>query len=264
MRKTGNYPTKVCERCKNEYKPKSGTQKFCDVCRVIVDKERKRKHYIKTHPNAYIEKPQEYCVVCGEKKSASFDGLPYCKKHWLRMYTHGTTELLERKSKNKYDISGNIAICKTVKGECFLLDKEDVERCLKYTWCYDPRGYLAATTGSGIHQVLHRFVLGLQDYDGNVVDHINGNKGDNRKINLRVCNPHENGRNLKKKKNNKSGYPGVEITKAGTFFATLMINGKSIGLGTYKTFDEAKEARIKGELKYYGEFSPTLSRGTLS
>ena len=263
MRKKANYKVKVCERCKKEYKPTAAIQKFCRDCQPIKDKERKQKHYMKLHPNAYIEKPKEFCVICGEKKAASFNGLPYCNKHWLRMYTHGTPHLIERKSKNKYSISGDIAICHTAKGESFLLDKEDVGRCLQYSWCFDPRGYLAATTGTGIHKVLHRFVLNLQDFDGNVVDHINGNKGDNRKSNLRICTHAENGRNLKKKKNNTSGFPGVEITKSGRFSATIMIDGMSKGLGTYKTFEEAKQARSSGELKYYGAFSPSLSRNWL-
>lgn len=263
MKANYNFQTKICERCGKEYQPRSAVQKFCGDCKGIVDKERKKKHYMKTHPNAYIEKPKEFCVVCGEKKSASFNGLPYCNKHWLRMYFHGTTELVKRQSKNTYEISGNIAICKTAKGERFLLDKEDLERCLKYSWCFDPRGYLAATTSTGKHAVLHRFVLGLDGHDGNVVDHINGNKWDNRKINLRICTNSENGRNLKKKKNNTSGFPGVKAINSGKFRARIVINGKESGLGTYNTFEEAKEARIKGELKYFGEFSPTLSRGAL-
>lgn len=263
MRKKADFPVKICEICKTEYKPNSAVQKFCPVCMVKADRERKRKHYIKTHPNAYAEKVPEFCVVCGEKKSASFNGKPYCNKHWQRMYIHGSPELPQRKTKNTYEIHDNIAYCKTAKGELFLLDADDLERCMKHSWCYDPRGYLVATLSrkEKDRYTLHRFILGLAHGDGLSIDHINGNRGDNRKANLRICSQSENGRNLKKKKNNKSGYPGVEITKAGTFFATLMFNGKSIGLGTYKTFEEAKKARVEGEIKYFGDFSPTLSRG---
>ena len=195
VRKKPDIPVKTCDMCKKEYKPNSFTQKFCHDCGKIASKERKRKHYIKTHPNAYIEKPPEFCVVCGEKKSANYNGLPYCNKHWLRLYFHGTTELIGRKPKNTYEIRNNgIAYCKTAKGETFLLDAEDVERCLKHSWCFDPRGYLAATLEEGRHSTLHRFVLDLEDGDGNTVDHINGNRADNRKVNLRLCTQKENGK----------------------------------------------------------------------
>ena len=266
MRKKPDIPVKTCEMCKKEYKPNSFTQKFCHDCGKIADKERKRKHYIKTHPNAYIEKPPEFCVVCGKKKSASYNGLPYCNKHWLRLYLHGTTEPIGRKPKNTYEIRNNgVAYCKTAKGETFLLDAEDVERCLRHSWCFDLRGYLVSRLSKNDKNTitLHRFVLNMKAGDGLSVDHINGDRADNRKSNLRTCTQAENGRNLKRKKNNKTGYPGVEITKAGTYRATLMIDGKSKGLGTYKTFEEAKAARINGEFVYYGEFSPAYSRGNV-
>lgn len=261
MRKKPDFPSRKCEMCQEEYKPISSRQKYCTECGKIAAKETKRRWYKKNNPNAYIEKPPEFCVVCGEKKASSYNGLPYCNKHWLRLYFHGTTELIGRKPKNTYEIKNNgIAYCKTAKGETFLLDAEDVERCLKHSWCFDPRGYLAATISGRQHAILHRFVLGLKDGDGNTVDHINGNRADNRKKNLRLCSQKENSRNMKVQKNNTSGYTGVRILNDGRYEARIMVDRKNISLGRFDTFMQAKKARIKGEIKYFGEYSPAVSR----
>lgn len=261
VRKTPNSPLRKCVMCQAEYKPTHPQQKYCPQCKPIAVRETKRRWYKKHYPNAYAEKPVEVCVVCGAKKSASYNGLPYCNKHWLRLYYHGTTELVGRKPKNTCEIGADgIAYCKTAKGDLFLLDSEDVKRCLKHSWCVDPRGYLAATISTGVHATLHRFVLGLEDGDGNTVDHINGNRADNRKSNLRLCTQAENGRNLKLKKNNTSGYVGVGRLPNGRYTAEIMLNGKSISLGRYDTFMQAKQARIAGEIKYFGEYSPAVSR----
>jgi len=47
------------------------------------------------------------------------------------------------------------------------------------------------------------------------------------------------------------------LTKSGKYRARIMVNRKEINLGLYDTFEKAKQARIKGEHKYFGEFSPS-------
>ena len=46
----------------------------------------------------------------------------------------------------------------------------------------------------------------------------------------------------------------------GTWNASIMVDRKGIHLGNFKTLEEAKEARIKAELKYFGEFSPNYQK----
>jgi hypothetical protein len=256
------FPPRNCVRCGVEIIPNSSQQKYCPECKIIATRETKQRYAYKKHPN---RKPKEahYCIVCGEKSSGSFDGKYYCNKHWLRLYHHGTVELLGRKSKNTYEITGNIAKCKTAKGIGFLLDVEDIEKCFKYTWCVDGNGYLVANVNGGHNARLHRFVLGLKKDDDVKVDHINGNTLDNRKCNLRVCTTAQNGKNIKKKINNTSGYPGVRQVPSGKYQARIMVNRKEINVGRYDTFVEAKMARIQAETKYFGEFSPTVSRGII-
>jgi HNH endonuclease len=82
------------------------------------------------------------------------------------------------------------------------------------------------------------------------VDHINGDKLDNRRSNLRVANRKQqmSNRNDALPKHNTSGVRGVSFTesRAGSpcpWYASGQVDGKSIGLGTYATMDEAIAAR---------------------
>ena len=92
------------------------------------------------------------------------------------------------------------------------------------------------------------------------MDHINRDKLDNRKMNLRLCSPTENSRNISIAKNNKSGVTGVEKMSNGKWRARIMVDRKGIHLGSFKTLEEAKEARMKAEIKYFGEFSPNYQK----
>jgi hypothetical protein len=80
-----------------------------------------------------------------------------------------------------------------------------------------------------------------------VIDHINGDGLDNRISNLRSVGAAENGKNAKLSKNNRSGVPGVSITREGNWKARIGHNMASITIGTFKTFDEAVAARRNAE-----------------
>ncbi len=91
------------------------------------------------------------------------------------------------------------------------------------------------------------------------IDHINGDRSDNRLCNLRVVTRAENNRNAKRPTDNTSGIPGVYSTRApGKWFAKIGAGGKRIYLGTYDTFDLAVQAR-EAALKKHG-FHPNHGR----
>ena len=72
-------------------------------------------------------------------------------------------------------------------GYQILIDKEDAEKISKYRWRVDQAtGYIYSDfIGKKIY--LHRFIMNIHtDTSGRVVDHINRNKKDNRKENLRI------------------------------------------------------------------------------
>ena len=58
----------------------------------------------------------------------------------------------------------------------------------------------------------------------------------------------------------KGKYPGVNKTKSGTWSARLKVKQKCVFYKTFKTEEEAIQARIKAEEKYYGEYGYYNSR----
>ena len=88
------------------------------------------------------------------------------------------------------------------------------------------------------------------------IDHINGIPSDNRICNLREASDAENKQNLGIKKTNTTGQTGVCLDKRyGTYSATIHNKGKKIHLGTFKTFEESKEAYIEAK-KQIHKFNP--------
>ena len=66
------------------------------------------------------------------------------------------------------------------------------------------------------------------------VDHINGQRDDNRFSNLRAVSRAVNMQNLRKPhKNNQIGLLGVSPTKDGRFISQIVVNGHKRNLGTF-------------------------------
>jgi len=89
-----------------------------------------------------------------------------------------------------------------------------------------------------------------------MLDHINGDRSDNRVENLRVVTKRENNMNRAKRTDNKSGFTGVRWHKQrGKWNARIKLDGKDISLGMYQSFGEAVNARLKAEAELFGEYS---------
>lgn len=103
-------------------------------------------------------------------------------------------------------------------------------------------GYLIIKL-SGTPYFAHRIAWFLMTGEQpNVIDHINGNKLDNRFSNIRNVTCSENAKNHGKKIN-KSGLPcGVRLMPSGRFQARLICDKKLISLGTFNTVQEAEQA----------------------
>lgn len=83
-----------------------------------------------------------------------------------------------------------------------------------------------------------------------VIDHINGNRADNRLINLRDVTDSENQKNAKRPKNNTSGIVGVTRTRTGSWHAHIRSRGEKYHLGTFKNFDTAVAVRRAAEIEF--------------
>lgn len=149
---------------------------------------------------------------------------------------------------NKYyiDTETHIAHFETNKGEPFIVDEEDVEKVLEYSWSYSTNGYLVTKDKQGHHLALSRYIMNAGDSPLDV-DHINRDKSDNRKCNLRMCTRTQN--NYNRVSNNFLGIKGV--TKRGKKYVAQLA-GKC--LGAFNTPEEAHEAWKQEPLKRHGEF----------
>lgn len=105
--------------------------------------------------------------------------------------------------------------------------------------------------GSGTDRVfMHRIVNSTPD--GLDTDHINRNKLDNTRKNLRTVTKMINGRNRGENKNNTSGYKGISWDKKSKKWAVyLWKNYKKIHLGRFINLSEAYRARKSGEGVYW-------------
>ena len=84
-----------------------------------------------------------------------------------------------------------------------------------------------------------------------LIDHINGNKADNRIANLRDVFADGNSQNVRKpNRRNKSGFMGV-IWYQNKWRASMSVNGKSKWLGDYSTPEEAHQVYLSAKRKYH-------------
>lgn len=157
---------------------------------------------------------------------------------------------------NDYIVNGDTTI---INGN-IIIDTEDLEKILQFKRYVSKNssGY-AYMNWKGKELFIHRLLMDLpQYYDYKkkiIVDHINGNRLDNRKCNLRVCNKSDNPINCAIYKNNTSGVKGVTwMKRLNKWQVIIQCKKEKIYLGIYSDFEEAKRIRLEAEEKYFGEF----------
>lgn len=133
-----------------------------------------------------------------------------------------------------------------------LCDKEDIDKLCEYCWEILDTGYARSNNQHKPRIRAHRLVLEAKE--GEIVDHINRNRLDNRKENLRIVSNRANCLHRELHKENKTGYAGVKKAKHG-YTARGMKNGKSILIGKFDNLEDAIEARRKFEIEEYGIYS---------
>lgn len=127
-----------------------------------------------------------------------------------------------------------------------------------YPWKPIGKGYLACSIGVTKYY-LHRLIW--QMHTGLVpirIDHIDGDKSNNRIANLRECINAENQYNSKRKTTNKSGVKGVVFHAPCTgkpWHAKIVFRSKTISLGYYAEKADAAKAYAAAATKYAREFA---------
>lgn len=126
-------------------------------------------------------------------------------------------------------------IGKKGKGKYAIINDEDYEKISRYRW-YCCGGY--AISDFGVR--MHRFIMNPpQDL---VIDHINHDRLDNRRSNLKICTQFENSQNRTRAEATYGNvYSNKNVTK---WYACNMIDGKPARSKNYDTYEEAEEALI--------------------
>lgn len=118
-------------------------------------------------------------------------------------------------------------------------------------------GYKASRI-NGVGLIAHRVVWAMiHGYwpDGQI-DHINGDKIDNRASNLRLATSNQNIFNRSMYRDNASGFKGVHLDKStGLWRSQITAYGKKKQLGSFSTPEAAHEAYCRAADKIHGEFA---------
>lgn len=170
----------------------------------------------------------------------------FCDRHSGQIKKYG--RILDRtiKDKNAFFINGccikmflyNIK-CEVV--DTVLFSKEDKD-LVYLKWYKDSNGYASCNSVGR----MHRHVLKNSIGKNVMVDHINGNKLDNRRENLRAVTTNQNVWNR--------FYLGVSY-KQDSWQVRISANGKAYFLGNYKLLELAVIVRVKAEKILYGDYA---------
>lgn len=138
-----------------------------------------------------------------------------------------------------------------------LVDSDIYDLLGKYKWHKSADGYAIGSVSSrnGMkwgerHKFVRMHRVIMKADKGQLVDHINRNKLDNRRSNLRFATKSINTLNAKVRVNSKSGVTGVNFHSGRNRWRAYMTLGYvHIGLGWFRTKEEAVEARKEAESK---------------
>ncbi len=141
-----------------------------------------------------------------------------------------------------------------------IVDEEDYAVLSRWSWRKDQYGY--ATRVQHVEKIdgkwrrktifMHRQIFGDVPKD---IDHINRDRLDNRRSNLRSATRSENNANAKIRKDNTSGHKGVYWhSDRNKWTAEIAMNKKRTYLGIFVDIEDAVAARKAAEIKLFGEF----------
>lgn len=155
-----------------------------------------------------------------------------------------------RKNTNNYIFNPDFVEIVTLKNQHILIDYDDFEKCKKISWCVDNKGYANGGNRKIGTVRMHRFILDAPK--DKQIDHINRNKLDNRKSNLRIVTNQQNQFNRGLNKNNTSGYKGIHFNKTcKKWCCQITVNGKVVYSELFDNIESAIAKRKSLEDAYY-------------
>lgn len=105
------------------------------------------------------------------------------------------------------------------------------------------------------HRLAWLFMTGAFPEKGMDIDHIDGDRANNRWSNLRLASRSQNNMNTRHVRSHTSDHRGVSWRKGrGKWHARIHVNKKVVILGDFDRIEDAVAARQQAERKYYADF----------
>lgn len=144
------------------------------------------------------------------------------------------------------------------RGKFAKVDDDDFEYLNQWKWYCDRKGYACRAGGIEIKRNtirMHREII--KTPKGMLTDHIDRDRLNNCKSNLRICLFSGNSANTGLTKNNTTGYKGIAFMggKVNKWKARIKFNCKLYHIGCFKTKEEAAMAYDKKAKELFGEFA---------
>ena len=181
---------------------------------------------------------------CGNKIT-----VPLCRLRSANLKSCG------RCKPNTYETREGLIFVTVADGRSFVIDEQDFPVIAKRSWHITAQGYVATDIDRKLVK-LHNMLLNPAGTE--LVDHINRNKLDNRRENLRKCTKQQNCFNQSLRCTNSSGFKGVVFDKRrNVYYSRIMHNGITHHLGTFKTDDIVSAAKAYNQkaLELFGEYA---------
>lgn len=128
------------------------------------------------------------CLNCGGEKAI--------KSEHLLLGRVRSCGCLKEEQETRGKRGTNSYVIRTHKNEEIYVDADDLEKLAKHSWSIGIDGYPQARVNGKMIR-MHEFLVGQYRGEGLVIDHINHNRADNRKSNLRIVTPAQNARTVR-------------------------------------------------------------------
>lgn len=200
---------------------------------------------------------KNFCDICGryQPHMRHLYGYKLCSKHYTQLKKYD--KFLDDNPRTIYDRNKFKKIRNTNAYSYELydalgyviaigyVDADDLERVKYIKWNLNNNGYASNRSIRSGHKAIfmHRLILNTDQF----VDHINGDRLDNRKCNLRIATKSQNSMNM--------NYRGYDVGKHGQYYPRIKYHGKMIQLGTFYDLEECLYARWYAERIVFKEFA---------